>query len=630
MNRVYLDIEVYSNYFLALFMNEAGKAKRFEIFNDDDSTFDVDAIDDLITNKDLEFITFNGNSYDIPLLTLAMDCKDTEEVKHQSNRIIEDNLRPWHFYKQMKLREPNVNHIDLMEVAPGMVGLKLYGGRMGTKLLQELPIPHDSVITDHQLPELQTYCKNDTVLTRELYHTLEAQIDLRRAMSEEYGVDLRSKSDAQIAEAVLKAEYATRTGKFPEKVNAPRKRFFYEPPAYIKFSTPVLQEAFETVCAAEMVLKNTGHVEMPKAISNLKIEIASTTYKVGIGGLHSQESGVAHIADADTILLDRDVESYYPVMMLNMNMAPGGFGKHFNPVYRRILDTRLAAKHAKDMVTSNSLKIVLNGTFGKTSSKYSTLYSPEFMIRTTLSGQLTLLMLIEALERCGIPVVSANTDGIVIKCDVSRKDDLDKIVAAWQKHTGLKTEETLYKALYSRDVNNYIAVKPDGSAKAKGVYGKVSLSKNPQNPICAEAVIAFLTQGVPVSDTVRGCDDIRKFLTLRTVTGGAVKDEEPLGKAIRWYYAAGEKGTIHYLTNNNTVPRSRGAKVLMDLPDDFPADVDYSWYEKECNEMLMAVGAIERPFVEKIPRKNSNAWKELRDTGKIVENDEGKWEWNDE
>jgi hypothetical protein len=170
-------------------------------------------------------------------------------------------------------------------------------------------------------------------------------------------------------------------------------------------------------------------------------------------------------------------------------------------------------------------------------------------------------------------------------------------------------------------------VKEDGKAKAKGVYGPVSLSKNPQTPICGEAVIAYLTKDVPVDHTVRDCRDISKFIALRTVTGGAIKDDLPLGKAIRWYYAEGEKGAIHYATNGNTVPRSNGAKPLMDLPEHFPADVDYDWYIKECEEMLMAIGAKERPFVEKLPRKNSKAWKELRDTGQIVEGNKGKWEW---
>jgi hypothetical protein len=31
--------------------------------------------------------------------------------------------------------------------------------------------------------------------------------------------------------------------------------------------------------------------------------------------------------------------------------------------------------------------------------------------------------------------------------------------------------------------------------------------------------------------------------------------------------------------------------------------------------------------VEKIPRKNSKAWKELLNAGKIKENNKGKWEW---
>jgi len=626
--QIFLDIEVYRNYFLALFMTEQGKTKRFEIFNDDDSAFDPQAIYDLMTNEEVEIITFNGNNYDVPLLTMAMVNPNTQAIKRASNQIIEKNKRPWHFYRDEGLQEPKINHIDIIDVAPGMVGLKIYGGRLSSPRLQELPIPHDAEIQPEQLELMRQYCKNDVQVTQMLFNALSQQVSLRRAMSETYGVDLRSKSDAQIAEAVLKAEYMRLTGDSPPKVEAERDSFYYDPPVYIRFSTEPLSAVLEIVRTAEMVLNDkTGHVIMPKDIEKLVIEIGQSRYKIGIGGLHSQESETAHFSDDDNVLIDRDVESYYPRMMLNMNMRLGGFGVHFNTVYGKILEERIEAKHAGDKVKSDSLKIVLNSTFGKTSNKYSTLYSPEFMIRTTLTGQLTLLMLIEALERYGIPVVSANTDGIVIKCPHSERDALNLIVQKWEKHTGLKTEETVYRALYSRDVNNYIAVKEDGKAKAKGVYGPVSLSKNPQTPICGEAVIAYLTKDVPVDHTVRDCRDISKFIALRTVTGGAIKDDLPLGKAIRWYYAEGEKGAIHYATNGNTVPRSNGAKPLMDLPEHFPADVDYDWYIKECEEMLMAIGAKERPFVEKLPRKNSKAWKELRDTGQIVEGNKGKWEW---
>lgn len=628
MMQLFLDIEVYRNYFLALFMNEQGQVKRYEIFNDDRSKFSADDIFKIMTSKDVEIVTFNGNNYDVPILTLALVAPCTKTLKRASDRIIRHSLRHWHFYRDEGIKPPDVNHVDLIDVAPGMVGLKLYGGRLGAPRLQELPIPHDATITEEQVPILRKYCRNDTAVTKLLFEALSKQIELRRTMSENYGVDLRSKSDAQIAEAVLKAEFERLTGDTPSKVKLNKNVFRYKAPSYVKFATPQLQEVLRIVSEADMVISDdTGHVKMPKEIANLKIEIGQSRYKIGIGGLHSQESEVAHFTDDHNLLIDRDVASYYPNMMLNMNMRPGGFGEHFNTVYREILQERLAAKRSGDKVKDASLKIVLNGTFGKTSSKYSTLYSPEFMIRTTITGQLTILMLIEALERYGIPVVSANTDGIVIKCPREHKDALDTIVARWEKHTGLDTDETLYSALYSRDVNNYIAVKADGTAKAKGVYGPVSLSKNPQNPICAEAVTAYLTDGTPIMATLGECRDITKFLTLRTVTGGAVKDGEPLGKAIRWYYATGVTGAIHYAKNGNKVPRSEGAKPLMDLPDKMPVDVDYDWYLRECEEILMAVGAKERPFVEKIPRKNSKAWKELYNAGKIVENSKGKWEW---
>jgi len=627
---VSLDIEVYKNYFLALFMLEDGRSKRFEIFNGDTSSFDPEAILKILQNEKFEIVTFNGNSYDIPILTLSLINQNTALLKSASSKIIERDMKPWTFYRQEGLKAPDLNHVDLIEVAPSMVGLKLYGGRLGSKRLQELPIEHTAEITPEQVPILREYCKNDTAVTFDLYRALKKQIDLRRVMGERYGLDLMSKSDAQIAEAVLKSEYEKITGGAPQKVPAKSSVFRYDPPSYIRFSTPVLQDVFNTVCQADMVIKkDTGHVKMPAEIQNLKITIGGSTYKIGIGGLHSQESEVAHHSDDETILVDRDVASYYPAMMLNMNMEPGGFGRHFNPIYRSILDERLEAKHAGDKSKSDSLKIVLNGTFGKTSSKYSTLYSPDFMIRTTLSGQLTLLMLIEALEKRSIPVVSANTDGIVIECPRDRLDEVNTLIGKWEKHTGLDTEETVYKSLYSRDVNNYIAVKPDGTVKGKGVFGPVTLSKNPQSPICPLAVIEYLTNGVPFDVTIKGCTDISMFLSLRTVTGGAVKDEVPLGKAIRWYYSTETSTNITYLKNGNSVPKSKGAKPLMDIPDEFPSDVDYGWYIRECESLLMDLGAKERPFVEKIPRKNSKAWKNLVELGEIVENDEGKWEWVD-
>ena len=44
-----------------------------------------------------------------------------------------------------------------------------------------------------------------------------------------------------------------------------------------------------------------------------------------------------------------------------------------------------------------------------------TFYEPNLMISVTLTGQLTLLMLIERAERSGIPVVNDKTDGVLFR-----------------------------------------------------------------------------------------------------------------------------------------------------------------------------------------------------------------------
>ena len=628
--QIVVDVECYPNYFLAMFRRDDGKFRAFEKY--DGHPLDRKAMLALMLTEGVELVSFNGNNYDILMCRLALAGAPNDELKDASDDIILNELRPWQFYRKYEVKEIVYNHVDLIEVAVGQVGLKIYGGRLSTKRLQDLPYNPDMKLTREQMIEVREYCKNDTQVTAELAEYLAPQIDLRRAMSKQYGVDLRSKSDAQIAEAVLKAEYTRLVGEDPPKTEIRYTTFKYEPPEYVRFQTQQLKDCFDTICSADMVIQKTGHVKMPAQIEKMVITIGGNQYKIGIGGLHSQESSVAHFSDDDVVLIDRDVTSYYPNLMLNMGMSPPSFGKYFEPVYRGILERRVEAKANKDSVTADALKIVLNGTFGKTSNKYSLLYNPRMMIRTTLTGQLSLLMLIEMLELCAIPVVSANTDGVVMKCPRDKLGLLEKIIAKWEKVTNLTTEETRYKALYSRDVNNYIAIKEDGKVKAKGVYveshhSRPGIAKNPQNEICSFAVIERLTSGKSIKETLLGCRDIRKFLTLRTVNGGAEKPGYQLGKVVRWYYAKGEDGVITYRTNGNKVPRSRGAKPLMDLLDDFPTDIDYRWYAKECVEILMDIGAVPRPELPKIPRKNSKAWNELVVTGKIEENDEGKWVW---
>ena len=61
------------------------------------------------------------------------------------------------------------------------------------------------------------------------------------------------------------------------------------------------------------------------------------------------------------------------------------------------------------------LKIVINSVYGKLGFEAGSLYDRLAVLKTTINGQLMMLMLVEELELNNIHVLSANTDGIVIK-----------------------------------------------------------------------------------------------------------------------------------------------------------------------------------------------------------------------
>lgn len=593
MKPVYaFDEEVYRDYFLASFRHvDTGELLEFEMTPD----FRPDFGPMYRLLKDSTIVTFNGNNFDIPLLGILIRGGDCKHIKAGANGIIEDGLRPWQFEKHFGVTVPTkIDHVDLIEVAPGIASLKIYGGRLHCRRMQDLPIEPDASIAPDQRAVLRRYCGNDLETTVALYKHLLPQIRLREQMSAAYGLDLRSKSDAQIAEAVI---VSTVSKALQIDVKRPEIRtgttFRYHAPDFLQFTTPYLQRVAELVAALDFTVPYSGSVLMPQKLKELKIEIGRSVYQMGIGGLHSTEKSVAHVVndDSDYVLIDRDVVSYYPKIILNTGLAPSHMGEAFTRTFTAILNKRIEAKRAGDKVVAESLKITVNGSFGKFGSKWSKLYAPNLMIQTTITGQLSLLMLIEALEESGIPVVSANTDGVVIKCPRDKLGRMDLIVLDWEFATGFETEATEYKALYSRDVNNYIALKPDGGVKLKGVFAPVGLQKNPANEICTAAVVKFLSDRTPVEATIRGCQDVRKFVTVRQVKGGAVHGGEYLGKAVRWYYSIAGSGPIEYRMNGNAVARSEGAIPLMELPDTVPEDIDYAWYIDEAKSILEEIGA---------------------------------------
>lgn len=645
-----LDLETYPDYFLAKFYNE--QTKEFYSFGMwEGHPLDIAGIVDILAR--VTIVTFNGVGYDVPMLTLACYGATNAQLKEANDDIIVRKLKPWTFGKQLGFYDKwgirqleYLDNIDVMEVAPGVrINLKMYMGRMHAPTLQDLPYDPSTALDGAGRFVVSDYCGNDLIGTNLLRHEVWDRIKLRMAIGERYRIDVRSKSDAQIAEKVIKAQLDFTPA---ERYIPHGFTFAYNPPEFIQFVTPQMRELLDVVRNATFLVTDkeealmvygeatgikTG-VQIPPELKGRDIIIGKGVYRLGIGGLHSQEKSVSYwTIPGVQKLKDVDVKSYYPTMILAMGMVPEQLGPAFRIIYQAIYERRLLSKSEAARIAelwkctggaelkeeadrlqteSDGLKIVLNGVFGKLFSKFSVLYAPELGIRTTITGQLSLLMLIEMMECSGIQVVSANTDGIVLLIPEGMDGIAANIVKWWEARTTFEMEETLYSSIHQRDVNNYIAIGTNGKIKRKGVFNQGGVLSGPQGKgpnmdICADAVVAWLKDGTPIHETIHACTDIRKFIVLRGVTGGgtyrpglkalpgggidfaSAVHGELLGKAVRWYYGLDRSAYIAD-AKGGRVATSAGAVPVMKLPDRCPRDIDYGKYVNEAMEMVADIG----------------------------------------
>lgn len=616
-----LDTECLVNYWMIGFMNvETHECVQIEMY--DGHPLDRRKIANIL--RKFRVISANGIHYDVPMIMLAMEEGTTcADLKRANDDIIVGGLKHWQFFDRHNLSIPSfIDHIDPWEVDPGSPqrqSMKIRGARLHCETIMEMPIHHDAWVEPSDRQIILDYNKNDLKTQIVWYNELKPQIELRARMSDEYGVDLRSKSDAQMAEAIMKVrlEQELRRKVYKPNDRDVQTKFFYDPPAHIKFKTPELQELLQKLRETEFEVAPNGTVVLPSWLAEKKILIGQGMYQMGIGGLHSNEESVSWFADDEFTLIDRDVISYYPSIILINKLFPPHLGPTYLRIYLKMYVERLRAKGLGWLDIAETLKIVLNGLFGKKGSPFAIVYWPKGMIQITMTGQLDILMLIEWVELEGHQVVQANTDGFVTRVRRSQRAMFDAMVFDWECDTGFKTEETEYISLHSRDVNCYAAISVDlktGKKKAKakgnigpcgpGLKGASGLKKNPFADISSQAAIAFLTDGTPIEKTVNECKDIRHFVCVKKSTRVVFQDDEPVGKSLRWYYSKERRGKALMADNSvahrknpdaalyTQVGRSEGAKMLLTLPewDWCPPDLDRDWYIREAYAILQDVG----------------------------------------
>lgn len=591
-------------------------------------------------------IGFNWQGYDQFMVAKACDdAAENEDLKRLNDRIIVDRLRFWEVENETGIRVSRKwRFIDLMNVQPSVAakaggdsrpaGLKLSMCRMHCPTIQDLPHNPDDRLTDEQMDEIISYMGNDLDGTQTLFDNLAEPLALRAAFGAKYGIDLLSKSDSQCGEAIFKKSVQDITGQRVEKIDTPPGTVFgFKAPDFIQFEPgSELEEIFQRICRTEFVIGDDRKVGLPQWLADREIHIGESTYSIGIGGLHSTEANRALWSDDDYVYVDIDAGSYYPITILNSGLYPKSIGPEFLSIYRELTNDRLRAKgDAADEAlpsqirlvaknTADGVKIFVNGGgFGKLGSPYSVLNAPHLMVTVTLTGQLALLMMIQRAEAAGIAVVSANTDGLVLRVPrpmmgtISAKDRLvggavSEITSAWERDTGFELEATEYRAILNASVNEYIAVKPNGKTKRKGKLSnpykqdtRTMLMKNPNAGVCSDAVVELIVNGTPLEDTIRSCREIRDFVCGVQVNGGATWGEDHyLGKVVRFYWAHGGKPILrkkgHWKTGTRgKVSKTDGCRPLMTLPAEFPTDIDYERYIEEAREILMDIGYDDRP-----------------------------------
>lgn len=374
------DVECLMNYFLVTVMHYPSTKviAEFEMYNN--SKLDVDGLTSVFNNHTM--YSFNGNRYDMLIISAALAGANNIELKSVSDDVIGNRLMPWAFERKYNCKIIDCDHVDLIEVAFGSASLKVYGGRLQSKRLMEMPLHHNSYMLPHDTRTMRTYCVNDNLVTCDLLKDCELALELRERLSADYGLDLMSKSDAQIGEAIFKKstfDLSGKTIKKPDSARLPRE-YRYDKPDFVEFKFTKCQKLLELCMVTRFVLSKDKKLVNPEEFKGFSLrwchdydldarlvarleEIKSKRKKVylderreltakmqaniikeytfGIGGLHSIDDRGYHEAVDDSEIFEIDVSSYYPNIIMNANYYVPSMGLEiFQKIYRGLIDIK--------------------------------------------------------------------------------------------------------------------------------------------------------------------------------------------------------------------------------------------------------------------------------------------------
>ena len=468
-----MDYETLSNCFGAVF--QGVKTNDYEVFVVHDLQNDIEELIAFLERNitlDEWHISFNG---------LGFDSQITEYILRSQDQLREMGgceIANWLYGKAQNIissqdegkflefsqKDLQINQIDVFKLnhwdnPAKRSSLKWIQYTMDWPNIKDMPIHHASEITTfEQIEEIISYCKNDVSSTKQIMQLSKKHIELRKSLTDEYNINLFSASEPKISKELFAHFLSNKTG--IKKYDLKQLRTKRD---QIVVNDIILDSiSFKTATFQRLLSKFREVIIDPnetKGGFKYSVQYRGVKTDFGLGGIHGARTGKVYESNEDMIIMTSDVTSFYPNLAIRNKWSPAHLPKEeFCEQYEWFFDER--KKISKKDIRNYVYKIILNSTYGLSNDKNSFLYDPEFTMRITINGQLSLAMLYEMLTE-GIPgaiPLMQNTDGLETLIPREYQDKYYEICAEWEQIMNLQLEHDTYQKIILGDVNNYIAV----------------------------------------------------------------------------------------------------------------------------------------------------------------------------
>ena len=430
--------------------------------------------------KDI-WVMYNGRNYDQYIIKSILLGFNPKQV---NDWIIVKDRKGWEF--SSLFNKIPLNLFDVMPNPP--VSLKTLEGFMGKNIHEtSVPFDIDRKLTEKEIQETIGYCRDDVYNTIDVFIRRKNEFDSQMQLIKAFNLPLShlGKTQAQLAAIIIDAK---------------KKRFNDE--WNIRLPENVHLGKYKHV--GDWFLNSENH----NSDAKLETLICGLPHTIAWGGIHAGLNKQQVFCAPDEVIFDVDVDQLYPSLMIEYNLLSRAVEEPQK--FRNILNTSLELKKAGKKKEREPYKRICNITYGAEGDKFNPMYDPLHRNLVCVFGQVFIVDLLDKVEDI-ITLLNSNTDGIFVKLKRKDVNEFKRRVHEWEQRTRLHMSYDEFSSIWSKDVNNYVAIRPDGSYHSKGAYVKELSDLDYDLPIVNEAVKDYILKGIPVETTILSCTELRKF-----------------------------------------------------------------------------------------------------------------------